>query len=209
MDGVERSFKNGRLVQGAALNHIVGLHLQPGETREENDYYATHPSTVKHLLDMLRLPDRCVIRENSCGEGHLSKALEAAGHTVISTDLIYRGYGIGGVDFLKSNWLDTIPCDAVVMNPPYKHLDAFILKSLKIAPLVAVFMPVNKFEGIDRYETVYKLGHLRTVGVFVRRQKCVKNAEFDNPDMNKNTKCYCWFIFDRNHQGLPTVQWLI
>lgn len=34
-----------------------------------------------------------VIWEPACGEGHISKVLAAHGYEVISTDLIYRGFG--------------------------------------------------------------------------------------------------------------------
>lgn len=43
-----------------------------------------------------------VIWECACGEGHLSKVLEAHSFEVISTDLIYHGFGDPEpLDFLK------------------------------------------------------------------------------------------------------------
>lgn len=47
----------------------------------------------------------------------MSKVLEEHGYNVYSTDLIDRGYGIGGVDFLQVNekWNGDI-----LTNPPYK-----------------------------------------------------------------------------------------
>jgi len=189
---------------------IIGLHLQEGAEREENDFYATHPSTIPPLLELLGWQGGGkVIRENSCGQGHLSEPMLAAGHRVISTDLIDRGYGLPNVDFLSPSWVDKIPVDAVVMNPPYKHLDEFILKSLELAPVVAMFVPINKLEGEKRYESVYSIHKPSIVAVFVRRQKCVINAEFENPKLNKNTKCYAWIIWtERFRQADPITKFI-
>ena len=41
------------------------------------------------------------IWENCCGEGHLAEPMKARGYEVISTDLIDRGYGRGGVQLLR------------------------------------------------------------------------------------------------------------
>jgi hypothetical protein len=56
------------------------------------------------------------IWEPACGDGAISKVLEAAGYTVISTDLVDRGYGHGGHDFLKS---ETPLGRNIITNPPY------------------------------------------------------------------------------------------
>ena len=56
-----------------------------------------------------------MIWEPACGDGAMSRILEAAGHTVISTDLVDRGYGRGGHDFLADH--ETM-ADHIVTNPP-------------------------------------------------------------------------------------------
>jgi hypothetical protein len=56
------------------------------------------------------------IWEPACGDGAISKVLEAAGYDVISTDLIDRGFGQGGVDFLKTT---KALGRNIVTNPPY------------------------------------------------------------------------------------------
>jgi hypothetical protein len=56
------------------------------------------------------------IWEPACGDGAISKVLETAGYRVVSTDLIDRGYGAGGHNFLKS----TKPlAKNIITNPPY------------------------------------------------------------------------------------------
>ena len=70
------------------------------EEREAFDYYATDPRAVEMLLELEQFSP--VIWEPACGEGHISKVLQAHGYEVISTDLIYRGFGDPEpLDFLK------------------------------------------------------------------------------------------------------------
>ena len=69
----------------------LGASNHSEKDREKHDYYATEPRAMELLL--LEEQFAPVIWECACGEGHLSKVLEAHGYEVISTDLIYRGYG--------------------------------------------------------------------------------------------------------------------
>lgn len=67
--------------------------------REKNDFYATDPKAIDLLLEKENFSD--LIWEPACGQGHLSKRLEQNGYEVLSTDLIDRGFGIAGVNFLN------------------------------------------------------------------------------------------------------------
>ena len=69
----------------------IGSSNHTPDERAEHDYYATDPQAVEMLLEMETFAP--VIWEPACGEGHISKVLQAHGHEVISTDLIYRGFG--------------------------------------------------------------------------------------------------------------------
>lgn len=77
------------------------------EEREENDFYATDPSCAKDIIDILgaeSFSENHVIWECACGQGHLAKEFEKLTKaTVLSTDLIDRGFGQSGVDFLLSS----------------------------------------------------------------------------------------------------------
>jgi hypothetical protein len=100
---------------------ILGASNHTDKEREKDDYYATDPLAAKMLMDLEELNYN--IYEPSCGEGHLSKVFESAGHNVYSTDLIERGYGIGGMDFLKRTELFN---GDIITNPPYKHAKEFM-----------------------------------------------------------------------------------
>lgn len=80
-----------------------------------------------------------------------SKALEAHGHGVVSTDLVYRGYGKQeAVDFLKvEGGFD----GDIITNPPYKYALEFVEKVLdmvKPGGKVAMFLKLQFLEGKGR-----------------------------------------------------------
>lgn len=201
------------------MTHLPGLHRKPGDEREPHDFYATHPSAIPPLLTLLGWENGGkVIRENSCGQGHLSKALEAAGHTVISTDLIDRGYGVTGVDFLKPHWTDDMPVDAVIMNPPYKHALKFVEKSLTLAPVVCAFLRITFLETPDRAK-FFEKHPPRYVAVFSKRMASSKDGKFYQDyfctktceikrKRESSTVCYAWFVWERGYTGDTVVRWI-
>ena len=78
----------------------IGASNHSGTARKEHDFYATYPEAIDRLFEVEKFPD--TIWEPACGMGHLSKRMIELGKKVHSTDLINRGYGTGGVDFLKA-----------------------------------------------------------------------------------------------------------
>ena len=159
---------------------------------EPNDYYATHPKAVKLLLEKEDFSE--LIWEPACGEGHISKVLEAHGHSVISTDLIDRGYGIGGKDFLKENGVFH---GDIITNPPYKHAKAFVEKALDIvAPgnKVAMFLKLTFLEGQGRRD-LFRERPPQAVYVSSGRLQCGKNGKFTG----QSAVAYAWFVWRRGY----------
>lgn len=72
----------------------LGASNHTEKERETNDYYATDSKAIDVLLEKATLSHN--LWECACGEGHLSKRLTELGYNVKSTDLVYRGFGVGG-----------------------------------------------------------------------------------------------------------------
>jgi len=91
------------------------IHIS-GYERENRDFYATPAWVTAALLRHVTL--RGPVWEPCCGDGAMSKVLMAAGHTVVSTDITDRGFGVAGIDFLGCT---DVPggCRSIVTNPPY------------------------------------------------------------------------------------------
>ena len=132
----------------AAVFKTLGASNHTDAERQREDYYATEPKATEWLCKLEQFEGR--ILEPSCGEGHMSRVLEAAGYEVVSRDLVDRGYG-EVADFLS---IDNLAWDGnIVTNPPYKYAQQFVEKALSIIPegkKVAMFLKLTFLEGKAR-----------------------------------------------------------
>lgn len=186
-------------IGNAQAVHSVNLR---GVNAEQNDYYATEPKAVELLLEQETFHP--YIWECACGEGHMSKVLEAHGYKVHSTDLIDRGYGEGGIDFLKES-KPTMPMD-IITNPPYKYAKEFIEHALDISmdgTKIAMFLKLTFLEGQGRRE-LFRNNPPQTVYVSSARLQCGKNGVFDEKN---SAVAYAWFVWKKGHYGPTNIKW--
>ncbi|HQT78693.1 MAG TPA: hypothetical protein PLD10_16685 [Rhodopila sp.] len=87
-----------------------------GYQREGRDFYATPAWVTQALLRHVRFGGP--VWEPCCGDGAMSAVLSGHGYDVVSTDIVDRGFGTPGIDFLACR---TVPdgCRSIVTNPPY------------------------------------------------------------------------------------------
>lgn len=177
---------------------------QRNKDAEEHDYYATEPKAVELLLKHEQFSG--LIWEPACGEGHISKVLESHGHLVSSTDLIDRGYGNGGCDFLTKE--DDCGWDGdIITNPPYKYAREFVEKALSIVKpgrKVAMFVKLTFLEGQARRELFRKHPPM-TVYVSSARLECGKNGVFTG---SGSAVAYCWIVWQKGHHGPTELKWI-
>lgn len=180
-----------------ASNHVA-------DERAANDYYATDPRAVEMLLQMEIFAP--VIWEPACGEGHISKVLQAHGYEVISTDLIYRGFGDPEpLNFLEET-LDGFEGD-IITNPPYSVGLQFVeraLESVRPGGKVAMFLKVQFLEGKRRGE-FFKKSPPRSVYISRSRLACYKNGDLTtNPE---SAIAYAWYVWEKGFTGDPVIKW--
>lgn len=177
----------------------LGAHNNTDEPREEHDYYATQPIAIEWLMKIENLNKN--IWECACGEGHLAKPLLAAGYNVKCTDLIDRGFGVGGVDFL----LQTERYNGdIIANPPYKFAQDFIEKALDLIEngnKVCMFLKVQFLEGKRRRE-LYDKTPPKTIWVSTSRIQCGKNGVFKD-----SMVAYAWYVWEKGYEGETVVKW--
>ncbi len=116
------------VINATAKAFRFGPRISPG--RAPYEFYPTPPEATRALLSVESFDGP--IWEPACGEGHISKVLAAAGHDVVSTDLVNHGFGEAGRDFLAER---TSLARHIVTNPPYGRglADAFVRHALKLA----------------------------------------------------------------------------
>lgn len=184
---------------------VLGASNHSTNEREENDYYATDPIAMELLLDIEQFSPE--VWECACGEGHLSKVLESRGYHVMSTDLIDRGFGESGVDFLNS---DIVFDGDIITNPPYKYAKEFVehaIEHVTAEHRVAMLLKIQFLEGKARRELFEKYPP-QYIYVSTNRINCCKNGDF-SPEQRKNNsaQAYAWYIWKKGFTGEPTVRW--
>lgn len=173
------------------------------------DYYTTDPAAVEEFLKktpfFFSYGD---VWEPACGCGNISMVLEKHFDKVYSSDLFDRGYGVCGVDFLKT---DHVPGNTryIITNPPYALCDQFILHAMDILPdggYYIALLNINYLAGIKRYQEIYSKYYLHYVFVYRHRINCYKNNENTGHSSPVN---YAWFCFKKSKDiGTTSIHWL-
>ena len=183
----------------------LGASNHSANNRESDDYYATDPTAVERLLEIETFSHK--IWEPACGEGHISKVLEAHGYDVLSTDLVYRGYGRGGWDFLECRK----PVDMdILTNPPYKYAQEFVEKAIDLVTpghRVCMLLKLQFLEGKAR-RYLFDRSPPKTIYVSTRRINCCKNGDFSKEQRSNNSaQAYAWYIWEKGFDGDPVIKW--
>lgn len=171
---------------------------------QPNEYYATHPSVT---LDLLREETfHHHILEPACGGGFISKPLMDNGYNVLSTDIIDRGFGNGGINFLLYEF--EVGVYDIVTNPPYSLFIPFLEKAIGICKnKVAMLLPLS-FITTKQRSKLYKTYPPHTIYVYEDRICIAKNGEFEKYSSVINPQQYAWFIWHKGFNGNPTIKWI-
>jgi len=133
----------------------IGAAMAGGKSTKDkpenpDEFFPTAEGTTRALMPVLRKigwPNR--VWENACGAGHISKELIKSGFDVISTNLVDRGYGWRGKDFLKET--DAL-APSIVTNPPFSLSDEFLVHAITVLGIehVAMLLPNGIWHAQDR-----------------------------------------------------------
>ena len=174
-------------------NALAYIGFNQKDNRVKNDFYPTPPEATQVLLDRYKFDGN--IWECACGDGSMSKVLIENKYNVYSSDLIDRGYGENGIDFLKTYK----KFDNIVTNPPFNLSTEFTLQALQLANKnVAMLNKLSFLEGINRKNKIFIKNKLKYIWVFSKRVKFGGNG----------LMAFGWFIFDNNYNGKPTLDWI-
>lgn len=188
------------MINAAASRRMTG----GGATLEErrDDFYASPPEATEALLRVENFEGP--IWEPACGDGAISRVLLAAGHDVISSDLVARSYGESNIDFLME-WRPRAP--NIVTNPPFKLANDFAERALCLTTgKVAFLMRLVWLEG-QRRRAFFERTPLARVWVFSARLPRMHRHEYEGPKSTSSI-AFAWFVWDHAHEGPPTLGWL-
>lgn len=120
-------------------------------TRKRNDFYPTEAAATVALANRYAPFMGGHVWEPACGNGAITDVLRRYNITCIGSDLIHRGSGIGGIDFLtfphellQDRW-------SIVTNPPYNIATEFVSKALDTeAPFIAMLLKMSFWNASSR-----------------------------------------------------------
>jgi hypothetical protein len=168
-------------------------------------YHPTPPRGARALL--ARESFKGVVWECACGDGAISRILEAAGYEVVSTDLVDRGYGRGGRDFLADN---ATLADHIITNPPYgperglaAKFVAHALTRIRPGGTVCMLLRTN-WEAPQAHQ--HLMARCCRKYTFSRRLKMRRGGyagKKHSPQLDVS-----WYVFSNEHTG-PTLTYVL
>ena len=172
--------------------------------RAAHDFYPTPPEATRALLSVEAFPGP--VWEPAVGNGAITRVLTAYGHTVVGTDLVDRGFGTGGIDFLAES---ANRARDIVTNPPYALglPESFIRHALHLAnPVagsVAMLIPLTRLAnplGIALWLT-----HPPAAVHILDELVCQPDGRpvITNPQLR-----FCWCVWRPSFTGPTTLGWL-
>ena len=172
------------------------------KNRARDDFYPTPPEGTWALLSAIRFAG--TIWEPACGDGSISRVLEAAGYKVTSTDLVDRGYGTSPVDFLLDY---QTKADNIITNPPFKLAEEFARHALDRAT-DKVVLPARLawLEGYGRRK-FFESSPLWRVYIFSRRLRIQRGRAAVATDRS-GMITFAWFVWKHGYYGIPKIGWL-
>lgn len=210
----------------------LGASNHTDKEREPNEFYATEPRALGLFAPLFPIHHK--VYECACGNGSLSKWLVGHGHDVLSSDIIDRGYGHTGIDFLKVGttdlfakdyFMDTLvewyakgnpnlsePFD-ILTNPPFAKAEDFIRHALDLIPedgRVIMFLKTIFLEGKERKRLIYDVNPPRWVYQFSGRILCAKNGDFkEMQDGGGSAVAYQFQVYNKHNDEHKTeIKWI-
>lgn len=182
----------------------MGASNHTEEEREKNEFYATNPIFINHLLEKepwLKNKDLKIL-EPSAGDGTLvDRFYELTGNKMDAYDIISRREDIVEQNYFTKNFSDQY--DVILTNPPYlkdtlkttEGLADYILKALKevkIGGSVIMFLKTLHLESKVRYEKIFKNYPPSKLYIYADRISCYKNNDTSKPQGAISYSIFMW-----------------
>lgn len=176
-------------------------------SKQYSDLYNTPEAALDRLFKKVDITSDKIIFEPCAGKGKIAEYLTTRfSCKVITNELEDHGYETNyRHDFLEQEMFLSENVDCIITNPPYKIAKEFILKGFEYCNEQYHFLRLSFLESKNRYEDLFKLGHLKTVYILTSRVSCSKGVE---EEPQANAVAYVWLHFDKDFNGLPTIDWI-
>jgi hypothetical protein len=196
-----------RATTSAPFRSPFGASGRVHPNRAPFEFYPTPPEAVRALLSVESFDGP--IWEPACGNGAISNTLAAAGHEVVSTDLVDHGFGISGIDFLGES---TPRAKHIVTNPPYGRglADRFVGHALRLTRRtggsVAMLLNLASLCHPTRHAKFINTPPAAIYGI--DELVCYPNGNPSEITIHTFDHRYCWMVWKPGHTGRSAFWWL-
>lgn len=193
---------------------LYSAYDKNNKERDALDYYSTPTEEVVNILETMDLNMSGTILEPCCGGGHMVKGIQQyTDLPIIASDIKDRGFRNDNIflSYGKDYLADDYPffvADYVIMNPPFKLIEPFVIRSLEIATKgVLMFGRLQFLESQGRYNNIFKDNPPSDVYVYIDRVACYKNGDISiKPD---SVQAYAWYYWDKTQTNKETkLHWI-
>jgi hypothetical protein len=175
------------------------------------DFFPTPPWATRALLRHVILDAHGSCWEPAAGEGHMAEVLRETFDEVHASDIhdYGKGYAVGSfagrTDVPQAEVRCPFVPDWIITNPPFNAAGEFAIRGINSARRgVALLVRSNWAEGVERYNSLFRICPPKIVAQFVERVPMVKGRW--DPEGSTST-AYAWFVWDRARAG-TSFMWI-
>ncbi|MUO84011.1 DNA translocase FtsK [Agrobacterium vitis] len=190
-----------------AAGHAIGTKSRSQEERGVNAYF-THECAVATLLALESFS--ADVLEPACGDGGISRPMEAAGYTMELADIVDRGLANRHGELQRvEDFLQSRPSDLgrdIVTNPPYgkEILNRFVAHALRThrPRKMALLLNLNFMCGCEDKDRIFAMEKCppSRVYVFTRRLPMMHQEGWTGPEASSQMNT-AWFVWEQNEDG--------
>lgn len=176
--------------------------------RDPLDFYPTPPGATRALLRVEAFDGP--IWEPAAGTLDMVNVLRAAGHEVLASDIVARGFGVTPMDFLLASQMlvNERQVRHLVTNPPFRLAEDFVRHARAVVPgKVCLLVRLAWLEGLARRKLFADCG-LSRVWVFSDRAPFQRGRLVRDDESGGRMMAYMWAVFDPAHSGPPQLGWV-
>lgn len=180
--------------------------------RASLDFYRTPKPMTESLIMSEDLSG--TVWEPACGDGAISEVFKSRGIDVVSSDVVDRGYGIPGVDFLTCQGAPR-PFGFVVTNPPFSDpgrrdlVRLFVERAIELGSKKTCVLARLMWLESKKRKDFFQSSGMSRVWVFSDRQNVARDGWVNvRGNKGKGMIVYAWYVWERGHVGPPTLGWL-
>lgn len=171
--------------------------------RQQHEHYVEPHWVDRRLFAVERFV--WPIWDPSCGWGRIGDAASDHSGGCISTDLIRRGYGTGGIDFLKTKRMRG-GAKSIICNPPFDLMEEFATHAINLgAEKVAMIALVRRLPAARWLRKT----PLSCVWLLTPRPSMPTGGHIRNGGkVGGGTQDFCWLVWTSGHSTSPAMRWL-